>query len=86
MKEIYKILGAVNIFGNPYVFIRYLAEGAWEIVNQPSEGFIKGPIEGAIGFVKGGIYCTRNVVAGTFNSFEVFSESFSRGLGYLTLD
>jgi vacuolar protein sorting-associated protein 13A/C len=67
-KEIYKIPGSINLLGNPYVFIKYIAEGAWEIVNQPSEGFIKGPVEGAVGIVLGVVYCTRNVVAGTFNS------------------
>lgn len=36
MKEMYKIAGAINLFGNPYVFVKYLAEGTWEIVNQPS--------------------------------------------------
>jgi hypothetical protein len=46
-----------------------VAEGAWEIVNQPTEGFIKGPIEGTIGIGKGGVFFTRNVIAGTFNSF-----------------
>jgi vacuolar protein sorting-associated protein 13A/C len=72
-KEIYKIPGSINILGNPYVLMKYLAEGVWEIINQPSEGFIKGPIEGALGVVKGGVYFTRNVVAGTANSFEVIS-------------
>jgi vacuolar protein sorting-associated protein 13A/C len=69
IKGIYKVLGSINIFGNPYVFIRYLAEGTWEIINQPTEGFIKGPIEGTVGIVKGGVYFTRNAIAGTFNSF-----------------
>lgn len=73
MKEMFKIAGAINLFGNPYVFIKYLAEGTWEIVNQPSEGFIKGPIEGAIGIGRGGVYFLRNVVAATFNSFEAVS-------------
>lgn len=62
------------------------AEGTWEIVNQPTEGFIKGPIEGTIGIVKGGVYFTRNIVAGTFNSFEAISESISRGVSYITMD
>jgi vacuolar protein sorting-associated protein 13A/C len=66
--------------------VKYLAEGTWEIVNQPSEGFIKGPIEGAIGIGKGGVYFLRNVIAGTFNSFEVISESCSRGLASITYD
>jgi vacuolar protein sorting-associated protein 13A/C len=51
------------------VLFRYLAEGVWEVINQPSEGFIKGPIEGAIGIVKGGVFFARNIVAGTCNSF-----------------
>jgi hypothetical protein len=29
MKGIYKVLGSINLFGNPYVFIRLLSEGAW---------------------------------------------------------
>lgn len=85
-KEIYKIPGSINLLGNPYVFIKYLAEGAWEVLNQPSEGFIKGPIEGGVGVLKGGVYFLRNVVAGTFNSLEVISESCSRGVAYLTFD
>lgn len=86
MKGLYKVLGSINLFGNPYVFIRMISEGAWEIVNQPTEGFIKGPIEGGIGIIKGGVYFTRNVVAGTCNSFEAISESISRGVSYLTMD
>ncbi len=49
--------------------MRLVAEGAWEVVNQPTEGFIKGPIEGTIGIGKGGVFFARNVIAGTFNSF-----------------
>lgn len=86
MIGIYKVLGSLTLFGNPYVFIKMLSEGAWEIVNQPTEGFIKGPIEGALGIVKGSIYFTRNVVAGTCNSFEAISESISRGVSYMTMD
>ena len=28
-KEAYKIAGSINLLGNPYVFVRYLAEGVW---------------------------------------------------------
>ena len=85
-KGIYKVLGSINLLGNPYVFLKLVGEGTWEIVNQPTEGFIKGPIDGTIGIMKGGIYFTRNVVAGTFNSFEAISESLSRGISYVTMD
>jgi vacuolar protein sorting-associated protein 13A/C len=86
MKEMFKIAGAINLFGNPYVFLKYLAEGTWEIVNQPSEGFIRGPVEGAIGIGRGGVYFLRNVIAASFNSFEAVSESCSRGLATITFD
>lgn len=43
-KGIMKVIGSINLFGNPYVLIRMFAEGTWEIINQPTEGFIKGPI------------------------------------------
>ena len=64
----------------------YIGEGAFEIINQPSEGFIKGPIEGALGIVKGGVFFTINLFAGTFNSFEVMGESISQGISYVTFD
>lgn len=72
-KEVYKIAASINIIGNPYVLFRYMRDGVWEIINQPSEGFIKGPIEGFLGFGKGGIYFVRNMVAGSCNSFEVMA-------------
>lgn len=68
LKEIHKLAGSVNAFGNPYRLIVYLLEGTWEILNQPSEGFIKGPLEGAFGIVKGIVYFIRNVLAAIFNS------------------
>ena len=43
-------------------------------------------MQGAVGIAKGGVYFTRNVVAGTCNSFEAISESISRGVSYMTMD
>jgi vacuolar protein sorting-associated protein 13A/C len=41
---IYRIIGSINFFGNPYRLIRFFAEGIIEVVDSPVEGFIKGPI------------------------------------------
>jgi hypothetical protein len=81
LKEIHKLAGSVNAFGNPYRFIAYLLEGAWEILNQPSEGFIKGPTEGALGILKGITYFFRNILAAVFNSLEAFTYVISKFFG-----
>jgi vacuolar protein sorting-associated protein 13A/C len=73
IRGLYKILGSMNFIGNPYSLGRYFVEGLVEVVDNPVQGFIKGPIEGTFGIITGGVGLVRNVVAGTFNSFELIS-------------
>lgn len=68
-RGIYRIIGSINFFGNPYSLGRYFVEGLVEVVDNPVQGFIKGPIEGTVGILTGGVGLVRNVVAGSFNSF-----------------
>lgn len=74
------------MLGNPYSLGRYFVEGLIEVVDNPVQGFIKGPIEGTFGIVTGGVGLVRNICAGTFNSFELASDSLSSGLSSLSMD
>lgn len=44
LRGIYRIIGSINFFGNPYSLGRYFVEGIVEVVDSPVQGFIKGPI------------------------------------------
>jgi|JI6StandDraft_1071083.scaffolds.fasta_scaffold01935_6 vacuolar protein sorting-associated protein 13A/C len=72
-RGIFRVIGSINVIGNPYSLGRYFVEGLVEVVDNPVQGFIKGPIEGTVGIITGGVGLARNVVAGTFNSFELIS-------------
>jgi len=85
-RGILRVIGSINVIGNPYSLGRYFVEGLVEVVDNPVQGFIKGPIEGTVGLITGGVGLVRNVVAGTFNSFELISESMSSGLSALSMD
>jgi len=48
-----KVLGSIEILGNPVGLVKHLARGIYDLFDKPIEGFIKGPIEGGIGITKG---------------------------------
>ena len=44
MRGILRIIGSINLIGNPYSFVRYMAQGLVDVVDYPIQGFIKGPV------------------------------------------
>lgn len=53
IKIVLKLVGSIEIIGNPVGLVKHLAKGAYDLFDKPIEGFIKGPIEGGIGIAKG---------------------------------
>lgn len=48
-----KFIGASNLLGNPMNFVNALGTGVQDFFYQPRQGFVKGPIQGGIGIIKG---------------------------------
>jgi vacuolar protein sorting-associated protein 13A/C len=59
--------------------------GFFEFFDKPIEGFIKGPIEGAIGIGKGTASLVKNTLSGTSNSISVFTNSLALIFSTLSL-
>lgn len=52
-KSVLGVLGSVNIIGNPVSLGKSLFKGVYDLFDKPMTGFVKGPIEGALGLCKG---------------------------------
>ena len=51
--QIYKVLGSLDIIGNPVKLIRNVRDGFYDFVNEPRKGFRNGPKEFGKGVAKG---------------------------------
>ncbi len=68
IRSLLKIIGSIDILGNPVGFMKHIAIGVFDLIDKPMEGFVKGPLEGSVGIVKGAGSLIKNTFAGTFNS------------------
>lgn len=84
-KSIPKLLGSLDIVGNPVGLFTNIASGVIDLVEKPIEGFLQGPLEGGKGIVLGAGSLVKNTVSGTFNSIGKVTGSLASGLSNLTL-
>jgi vacuolar protein sorting-associated protein 13A/C len=80
-----KIIGSMDILGDPMGLIRNVGGGFQDLYEMPKEGFIKGPIEGGIGIAKGVGSLTKGFVSGTFNTVQKITGSLAQGFSAITM-
>ena len=51
--QIYKIIGSLDIIGNPVKLVRNVGGGLYDFVNEPRKGFRQGPLEFGKGVARG---------------------------------
>jgi len=78
--NILKFIGASNLLGNPVNFVNSLGTGVDEFFYHPRQGFVKGPIQGGIGIIRGTGSLVKNTVIGTIGSASKIVSSLSKGL------
>lgn len=74
------------MFGDPANLISRIGAGFKDFYYEPKKGFIKGPIEGGKGILKGTYSLIRNPIEGSFDSASKLLSSMSKGMLYLTDD
>lgn len=84
--EVFKLLGSINIIGNPVGLFTQIGTGVSDLFEKPKEGFVKGPLEGGLGVVEGAGSLIKHAFAGTFNSIDKMTGSLGTGLAALSLD
>jgi len=53
---------------------------------KPKEGFVKGPLEGGLGVIKGAGSLVKNTLAGALNSMSKITGALGNGFSLMTLD
>ena len=84
-KSIPKLLGSLDIVGNPVGLFTNISSGVTDLIEKPLEGFLQGPLEGGKGIVMGAQSLVKNTVSGTFNSIGKVTGSLASGLSNLTM-
>lgn len=85
MKSAVKAIGSVDILGNPIGLFSHVSEGIFDLIDKPIEGFVKGPLDGSVGIVKGASSLLKHTVTGAFNSVEKITGTFATGLSNITM-
>ena len=83
--SIFKLLGSIDLIGNPVGLFSNIGSGVSDLIEKPKEGFIKGPLEGGAGIVKGALSLGKHTVAGIFNSISKITASIASGISVLSL-
>ena len=85
-KNIAKIVGNLDIIGNPVSLFSNVGNGVVDFYEKPVVGFVKGPIEGFVGIGKGTSSLIKNTAAGAFNAVSKVTGSLASGLTSLSMD
>ena len=67
MLQFYKVIGSLDIIGNPISFVDKVGTGFFEFFNEPRKGFLKGPVGFGEGIAKGVYSLISNVIGGGFD-------------------
>ncbi|KNC49059.1 vacuolar protein sorting-associated protein 13C [Thecamonas trahens ATCC 50062] len=84
--ESYKLIGSVEVLGNPVGLFNNLGTGVADFFVEPAKGITQSPREFGKGLGRGTSSLLKNSVYGVFNSAAAVTGTVGRGLGYLTLD
>ena len=71
--QIYKVLGSLDIIGNPVKLLRNVGGGLYDFVNEPRKGFRLGPQEFGLGVAKGFGSLIYGIFGGIFDFFQRIS-------------
>ncbi|KAI7898920.1 uncharacterized protein BX663DRAFT_555462 [Cokeromyces recurvatus] len=86
--QVHRVLGSIDIFGNPVGFFSTLSSGFGELFYEPYQGFIMSdrPQDLGIGIAKGVGGFMRKGVFGISDSMSRFTGSLGKGLSVATMD
>ena len=73
--QFYKIIGSVDLIGNPVGLIDKLGTGVFEFFNEPRKGLLKGPKEFVGGVGKGVKSLVTGVISSSFDSVSKITGS-----------
>lgn len=86
LTQVHKVVGAVDLIGNPVGLFSNLASGVEDFFYEPYLGLVRSPEDFARGLGRGTASLLRNSVAGLFGGVSKITSSVSKGLAEATFD
>ncbi|OMJ76662.1 hypothetical protein SteCoe_23935 [Stentor coeruleus] len=86
IRELYKIVGSVELLGNPFALINSLKAGVKEMFYDPAVALIESPNKFGESLLHGSVGLVRHTVHGLFKSVGTLTGGIGRFLTALTLD
>jgi hypothetical protein len=81
-----KVLGSVEILGNPVGLFTNIGSGVQDFISEPAEGFSQGPAEFGMGVVKGTASLFKHTVKGVGGAFQGITSSVANVSAMLSMD
>lgn len=84
--ELHKILGSLEVIGNPVGFFYDIGTGIHAFFNEPVKAMSESPLNLGKGIVKGTSSLIKKSIHGTFNSQAKIAESLGKGVEMMSFD
>ena len=85
IKQGLKIIGSIDILGNPVNLFTNIGTGVVDFFEKPIEGFAKGPLDAAKGLGQGTVSLVKNTTQGVLNSASKATGAVSSAFSALTM-
>jgi len=86
LRQLYKILGSVDVLGNPISLIKNLGTGVRDFFYEPAKGITVSPKEFGTGLAKGTKSLVKKSIYAVFNAATKITGSLGKGVAILSLD
>lgn len=86
LTEVYKILGSIEILGNPVSLVGNLGDGVFSFFNEPMQGALKSPEDFVLGMGKGTSALVSSTLSGAFNALGSVTNSLGKGVAAMSMD
>ena len=85
IKSFPNFLGSIQIIGNPVELFNSIGNGLVDFIEKPMEGFVHGPLEGGMGFIRGTESLLKNALVGTVSTLNRFTTTMADGISALAM-
>jgi len=85
-REAYKVIGSLDILGNPLGLIDDLGSGVKQFFYEPSQGMVHSPQEFGKGLARGSLALVSTAAKGLFTSASKITSILGKGFAVLSLD
>jgi len=86
LRETYKVLGSLDILGDPLGFVGHVRQGVSDFMYEPSSAVVADPVKFGKQFAKGSTSLVSHTAQGVMYSLGKFTGTLGKGIALLSMD